>query len=158
VASLTAVRKALANQILTNTLPLLAAVEAEPLDQIPNLPAALIFPGKPVAKYGVTMGEALPFLGSPAGRMMAATDFNLQVMIVVSQGSTIERVQGTLDQFLGFENIPGQTVSIPTAVALDPTLGGVVFYCEAMQVSSYGPIEYNGNSYFGARIDFTIGA
>jgi len=151
MASLVEARNALAAQIQNYVQPVIPTVLSDPMDQVPNVPAAMVFPGKPVAKYGITLGEA----GVMGGRMMAATEFNLQVLVLVSQGSTIERVQTNLDSWLGFENFPGN-VSIPAAVALDPTLGMAVDYCEASIVSSYGPIEYNGTTYFGARIDFSL--
>lgn len=158
MANLTNLRNALANQIETNCLPYLAA-DGSPLDQV-NPPIALVLPGSPLAKYGSTLGESMLTMGPDGYAIpMATTEFNLRVMVLVSHASTTDRVQDTLDVWLGFENdyVNGQqTVSVPMAVAMDPTLGGIASYCEAMTVSQYGPVEYAGIQFLGATILFNL--
>jgi hypothetical protein len=150
MANISTIRTALANQIAEYAFPALR-VEANPYDQI-NPPCAMILPGKTVAKYGRTLGGPLQSLG---GTQYAATDFNLDVLVIVSHASTIERVQQNLDQWLGFEQ-DETAVSVPMAIDRDITLGGVVEWCVPDNCDSYGPIEWNGTMYFGARIHCAI--
>lgn len=117
---------------------------------------ALVLPAHGTfAKYGETLGGAYmdPVTRSP----YAASSFSLDVMVAIARNADIDTVQQTLDQWFGYELIPGVTVSIPMAVAMDDTLGGVVQWCEPVTADSYAPLDYNGVMYFGARIHFTIG-
>jgi hypothetical protein len=150
MANLSAVRAAIAAQINQYVQPALTAI-AEPLDQI-NPPAALILPGKQLAKYSRTLGGPLANLG---GTLYAATDFNIDVCVVTSHATTTDRMQETLDQWLGFENGDG-IVSVPMAIDMDITLGGAVEWCIPTTCDSYGPIEWSGQTFFGARIHFEI--
>ena len=86
---------------------------------------------------------------------MAATDFSLDVIVLVSHATTTDRMQDNLDQWLGFENGDG-IVSVPMAIEKDISLGGVVSWCIPETCDSYGPIEWSGNSYFGARIHCSV--
>jgi hypothetical protein len=147
VASLSAARNALANQLSAYVYPTLR-VSAYPLDQI-NPPCAMILPSKNTAKYGRTLGGPYANMG---GTLLAATDFNLDIIVITSHATTTDRMQETLDQWIGFTNEPGENISVPMAIAKDDTLGGVVAYCEPETCDSYGPIEWNGISFFGARI------
>lgn len=147
MASLSTVRNALANQLSEYVYPALR-VSAYPLDQI-NPPCAMILPSKATAKYGRTLGGSF---STAAGSLLAATDFNLDIIVIVSHSTTSDRMQENLDQWIGFTNEPGESVSVPMAIAKDDTLGGAVAYCEAESCDSYGPITWNEISFFGARI------
>jgi hypothetical protein len=157
VASLGAVRDALAAAIQSNAIPELTCY-AQPLDQI-TPPCALIMPSRTnVAKFGICLGEGLV---NDAGNPLTPAEFNLDILIIVAHASTTERVQQTLDQWLGYESgidpdTGNNVVSVPFAVAIDPTLGGNVDFCECNNVISYGPIDYNGTPYFGARISVVV--
>jgi hypothetical protein len=146
MANLSVVRTSLANQINEYVSPSLNVL-ANPLDQI-NPPCGLILPAKNVAKYGRTLGGPYKALG---GTQLAATDFNLDVLLFVAHATTTDRMQQTLDQWLGFEN-DASVVSVPMAIEMDISLGGTVSWCVPVSCDSYGPIEYAGISYFGARI------
>lgn len=153
MASLQAVRYALAKQIQDYAYPVLQA-EGNPRDQI-NVPSALVIPPRGrFAEYGQTLGEA-PVLGMPT-TVIAATGFNLDVLVAV-QRTDIDRAQHDLDQWFGFEATPGLTVSVPAAVMMDNTLGGLVSWCIPTTADSYAPVEWAGATYFGARIHFNIG-
>jgi hypothetical protein len=129
-----------------------------PLDQI-TPPCALILPARSnVAKFGICLGEGLT---DDAGQPFSPAEFNLDILVIVAHAATTERVQTTLDQYLGFQDgvdpLTGNpTVSVAFAVAMDPTLSGSVDFAECNNVSSYGPVDYNGTPYFGARISVTV--
>ena len=145
MANISAVRQALADVIQNYTVPALAAFGTNQ-DQI-NPPCALVLPAKNLGTYGVTL------VGNPATQstLLAVTEFNLDVYVLVARASTINRVEKTLDQWLGFE-LDSNVVSVPMAIALNENLGGACQYCEPINVDSYGPIEWNTVTYFGARI------
>lgn len=146
---ISAVRNALASQI--QSLTGLLCTPRMP-DQI-NPPQAAILPGAPYAKYGVTLGEHIAS-GLPHA-VPVVTELNLVIGIFVSRASSIERAQQQVDQYLGFE--PSSSVtSIPDALAEDPSLGGVVEYCEPVVVQAYGDIEIAGQTYFQGRIVLAV--
>jgi hypothetical protein len=152
MANLTTVRNALASQIAEYANPQIPAFGQIP-DQI-NPPCAIVLPSRAVARYGMTLvGNVSTQFSVP---IMAATDINLDVMVLVARASTIDRVQDTLDQWLGFE-YDADITSIPMAIAKDDSLGGTVDYCIPVNCDSYGPIEWNGTTYFGARIHCQVG-
>lgn len=158
MASLGAVRDALAAQITANAVPQLNCV-AQPLDQI-TPPCALVLPSRTnVAKFGICLGEGLT---DDSGLPLTPAEFNLDILIVVAHASTTERVQQMLDQWLGYQSVTADAdtgnpcVSVPFAVAQDPTLGGTVDFAECNAVVSYGPVDYNGTPYFGARISVVV--
>lgn len=156
MADLTAVRNALAAQITAlssdaNGVPLNCI--AQPLDQI-TPPCALVLPARSnVAKFGICLGEGLV---DDNGLPLSPAEFNLEILVIVAHASTTERVQQQLDQWLGFLSYGQTATSVAGAVAQDPTLGGAVDYCECNNVMSYGPVDYNGTPYFGARISVTV--
>jgi hypothetical protein len=150
MANLSAVRAALAAQINLYVQPSLTAV-ADPLDQV-NVPSALILPAKNAVKYGRTLGGPMANLG---GMIYAATDFNLDICILTSHATTTDRMQRNLDQWLGFED-DAAVVSVPMAITKDLTLGGAVEWCVPESCDAYGPIEWAGQTYFGARIHCSI--
>jgi hypothetical protein len=150
MASVSEIRTALAAQIQAQTG--LTTVPRMP-DQI-NPPMAAILPGLPYVKYGIALGEST--IGLPAPVPVPA-EINLVVCIFTSRAPSLERAQQSVDQYLGLE--PSDTVkSIPLAIFADPTLGGVVEYCEPVQVHAYGDIEIAGQTYFQGRIAVALSA
>jgi hypothetical protein len=140
VADLTTIRNALAAQIAAHCSGLRTNPQAR--GSIAP-PVAVILPGSPlIPAYGTTMDGALTI--------------TLHILLIISDADTDERTQRALDAYLGIG--AGETESIPNAIMADPTLGGVVHYCEPTTAGSYGRIAYSGIEYFGARISCTIGA
>jgi hypothetical protein len=139
MASLSDIRSALGARIAAGTG---LRVLPEARDQI-SPPVAVILPGQPLVVYGNTMDGAFTV--------------NLRVLIAISDAAPDEKVQRALDAYLGIGNGAG-TGSIAGAIQEDPSLGGVVHFCEAVSVNSYGRIVYGDVGYFGARIDVSIGA
>lgn len=150
MASVNQVKTALAAQIQAQTGLITAALMP---DQI-NPPMAVILPGSPYVKYGITFGETTVGL---LHHVSVPVDINLVVGVFVSRAPSLERAQAQVDQYLGLE--PSDTVkSIPLAIFHDPTLGGVVEFCEPQQVTAYGDVEIAGQQYFQGRITITISA
>lgn len=150
MASVKQVKAALASQIQSQTG--LTCVPLMP-DQI-NPPMAVILPGIPYVKYGLTLGETL--IGLP-NHVPVPAELNLVVCIFESRAPSLERAQDSVDQYLGLE--PSDTVkSIPLAIFHDPSLGGIVEYCEPLQVQAYGDIEIAGQTYFQGRIAVIVSA
>lgn len=137
MASLSDIRTALANRITAGT-GLRTLPEAR--DQI-SPPVAVILPGQPVVQYGVTMDGTFTV--------------NLRVLIAISDAPPNEKVQRALDSYLGIGSVAG---SIAGAIMADPSLGGVVHYCEPISAGNYGRISYNDITFFGARVEVQIGA
>ena len=150
MADISAVRTALANQIYVQTG--LICLPKMP-DQI-NPPVAVILPGAPYAKYGITLGEHSVAMGQPHV-VPVVTELNLVVCIFVSRAPSLERAQTMVDQYLGFEPSTA-TTSIPEALAFDPTLGGVTEYCEPIQVQAYGDVDIAGQTYFQGRLAVAV--
>lgn len=139
MADVGSIRDALANQI-TNVTGLRSMAQAR--DQI-SPPVAVILPGSPLVRYGDTFEGALTV--------------NLRVLLCISDAAPSEKVQRAIDAYLGIGS--GTTVSsIPAALMADPTLAGAVQWAIPVQISSYGRIEYAGETYFGGRLDVQIGA
>lgn len=150
MADLVAVRAAIAAQVAANALPDLST-SAELLDTI-NPPMFLVAPAKPVTKVDVCLGAGLlDNLGEP----ITPTEFNIQGVLVIARADTVSNVQDNLDQWLGYERSE-ETVSIAMAIDMDPTLGGLVEWCIPTVIDSYGPIEWSGVMYFGARMNLNI--
>lgn len=154
MADLVAIRASIASQVAANALPALST-SAEYLDTI-NPPMLLVIPRAPVAKIGVCLGEGQL---DHNGRPLSPTEFTLSGALVVARADTVANVQDNLDAWLGFENIPVTgPVSVAMAIAMDPTLGGTVEWCETIIVDGYGPIEWSGVMYFGARLRWEVSA
>jgi hypothetical protein len=116
----------------------------------------LVIPRSPVAKIGVCLGEGLL---DASGRPVSPTEFTLSGFLAVSKADTMSNVQDNLDEWLGFENIPVTgPVSVAMSIAMDPTLGGTVEWCETIIVDGYGPIDWAGAQYFGARFNWHVSA
>ena len=139
MASLSDIRAALGNRIATATG---LQVLPEARGQIAP-PVAVIIPGQPLIVYGNTLDGAFTV--------------NLRVLIAISDAAPDEKVQRALDAYLGI-GAGNSASSIPAAIMADPTLGGVVHYCEPLTVGNYGQITYAGIIYFGARLEVQCGA
>lgn len=153
MTSIKAVRVALASQIETIT----GLTTAPYMPDIITPPMAALLPGAPYARYGITFGE--PTIGA-AGMPMPSqvpvpTDLNLNIAIFMSRAPSLQDAQESVDNFLGLEPIAG-VVSIPQAILSDPTLGGLVEYCEPTQIVAYGDVEVAGQQYFHGRLAVVI--
>lgn len=146
MADLVQIRQSIAAQVAANTIPALST-SAELLDSV-NPPMFLVVPGSPIAKFDVCLGEGIL---APDGRPMAPSEFKLRGLLVVGRGDITPNTQDYLDQWLGFQRT-ATSVSIGMAISMDPTLGGTVEWCEACTEDNYGPIEWSGTTYFGARL------
>ena len=150
------VRIALAAQIGRLSVPALRSLPF-PEDQV-NPPVGIVMPGRPYLTYGTTLQGETGFLGEPTlGISLASVDFALDYLIIVSHASTLERIEETLDQWLGFES-DSSIVSVPAAVAADPTLGGAVDWCMPTTADPPGPLQWSGPEAFGTRIHFNFSA
>lgn len=139
MADLTSIRSALAAQIGTHCSGLRTMPQARGSIQPP---VAVILPASPlIPAYGQTLDGALAI--------------SLNILVIISDAAPDERVQRALDVYLGIGT--GESVSIPNAIMADPTLSGVVHFCEPISAGSYGRISYAGEEYFGARITVSIG-
>lgn len=114
----------------------------------------LVIPGPNVARIGVCLGEGI--LG-PDGRPLSPTEFGFRAHLIVARADTMSNVQDNLDRWLGFQRT-ATTVPVAMAIAMDPTLGGTVEWCECTVEDGYGPIEWAGAMYFGARLNLTVSA
>lgn len=158
---MTAVKTAMAAQIGRLAFPAIRSF-AEPEDQI-NPPCGIVMPGRPYVSYSTTLEGATGFsdgfgpVMGPAGTPVSPTNFSLDYLVIISHASTLERVTGTLDSWLGFES-DALAVSVPAAVAADPTLGGTVSWCVAMSADPPGPLTWSGPEMFGTRIHFQLSA
>jgi hypothetical protein len=112
----------------------------------------LVIPRAPVAKFDVCLGGGLI---AADGLPMSPTEFTLAGFLVIAKADTVSNVQDNLDAWLGSIATSGQ-VSVQQAIEMDPTLGGTVEWCETMLVDSYGPIEWSGAQYFGARFHWNV--
>lgn len=146
MAQMTVVKAALAAQIQSFALPKITCLPKIP-DQI-TPPCAIIVPARNYGKFGITMGPA-------GGPQLMVTEVNLDCLVIISRASTIDRVQDSLDRWLGMEDDAG-VVSIPAAVEEDDTLAGAVDFCKALSVDAPGPVDWNGVMYFGSRIHFSL--
>jgi hypothetical protein len=158
VANLSVIRAAMAAQIGRLASPSIRSFP-EPEDQI-NPPCAYIMPGRPYVNYVTTLEGASGFggvMGAPVNAAISPTNFNLDCLIILSHASTLERVTSGLDAWLGFEADSG-AVSIPAAVAADPTLGGTVAWCEVTTCDPPGPMSWSGPEMFGCRMHFQLSA
>lgn len=140
MASLSDIRVALATRITAGT-GLRTLPEAR--DQI-SPPVAVILPGQPIVSYGATMDGTFTV--------------NLRVLLAISDAPPNEKVQRALDAYLGIGASSSSGSSVAGAIQQDPTLGGVVHYCEAISAGNYGRISYNDITFFGARVEVQIGA
>lgn len=114
-------------------------------DQI-NPPMGAILPGRPLAKYGITLGE------SALEQIPVPTEYGLSVAVFVSRAPSLQRAQATVKSYLGMK----AGLSIPRAILANPTLDGLVEYVEPLQVDAYGDIEIAGQPYFQGRISVLV--
>lgn len=133
MADVESIREALAAAL--DTIDGLRAYPIAP--DSPNPPAALVWPARGTFKDTVT------FDGS--------NDYLFTVTVLVSKVS--DRVsQDQLDVYLG----DGPS-SIEAAVTADQTLGGLVAYVGANEVTNYGLLDWAGVTYLGAELSITVG-
>lgn len=140
MTDLAAIRTALAARITTGT-GLRALPEAR--DQV-SPPVAVVLPGQPVVTYGATVDGAFTV--------------NLRVLLLLSDGAPVEKVQRALDAYLGIGVDDSVPASIAGAIQEDPTLGGAVHFAVPLAADSYGRVDYAGVTYFGARLSIQAGA
>lgn len=147
-SKLKAIRAALAAQLAANT-----GYDVRPYvpDSI-TPPMMAIVAGNPLAKYDVVMGDAV--MGEVPG--VGSKEYNLQVIVFLVR-TDVEQAQEDIDDLVdGTGDVPGQ-YTIPQAIQADITLGGLVDYCEVIQVGTVGPIDVSGQTYFSARVLVEIG-
>lgn len=114
----------------------------------------LVIPRQPVAKFAVCMGEGII---EPDGKPMSPTEFTISGFLAVARADTMANVQDNLDVWLGSLHTAA-SVSVEQAIAADPTLGGTVEWCNTTVVDGYGPIDWAGSMYFGARFNWNVSA
>lgn len=137
---LTAIRNALAAQITAHTG---LRCDGQARDSVVP-PCAVVLPGQPFITYGVTMD--------------GASNFGLAILLIISDAAPSEITQRALDAYLGIGTDSAGVISLADAVLADTSLGGTVDFCEPVSVTTYGRIDYSGVTYFGARINLTLGA
>jgi hypothetical protein len=140
VADFVVIRNALAAQVTAVTG---LRCDGQARDQV-SPPCSVVLPGQPFITYGVTTDGAL--------------NFNLAVLIIVSDAAPAEKTQRALDVWLGIGEDTSETESVPAAVMSDITLGGVVHFIEPVSIGTYGRITYANVVYFGAQLNLTGGA
>ena len=130
--TLTEIRDALAQQI-DNLVPGLRTASTVP--GTINPPVAIVTPNQSgLINYQEIMSSGL-------------ATWTMRVYIIV--GAVSDRnAQTTLDGFLS----PEGESSVPSAIASDPTLGGVVEYAVCTSAQKYGELQYAGVSYLGCEI------
>lgn len=122
-------------------------------DQL-NPPCAVLLPGNPYVKYGITMGEGTMTHGL-AAPVSVPTEINLGIMVVCAR-SSVENAQEYVDALLGLEPLD-TVVSIPLALDENPTLDGLVEWVIPRHVSGYDSNTLIGNvPYFTGRIELAI--
>ena len=136
---LTAVRNKLADSI---TLYTGLRAEGQARDSV-SPPCAVIIPGQPLINYADTMDGTVTV--------------NLLVLLLISDAAPLEKTQRALDAYLGVDQDPAVALSVPEAIEQDNRLGGLIHYIQAVTADNYGRVEYNGVTYFGARIRCVIG-
>lgn len=139
IADLVAIRTALAAQITAHTG---LRADGQARDSI-TVPCAVVLPGQPLIDYAVTTDGALTI--------------NLVVLLLISDAPPVEMTQRALDSYLGV-GAGASSTSLPAAIEYDQTLGGLIHYMQAVNVTSYGRVEYSSITYFGARVSVLIGA
>ena len=114
----------------------------------------LVIPRPPVAKFAVCMGEDVI---EADGKPMSPTEFTISGFLAVARADTMVNVQDNLDVWLGSLHT-STSVSVEQAIAMDQSLGGTVEWCVTTIVDGYGPIEWAGAMYFGARFNWNVSA
>lgn len=157
MSNISVVRAALAAQVAKYTFPVIRTL-ADPMDQI-NPPVAIVMPGRPYTNYATTLqGPGFgPVLGPAVTTPVAPTNFNLDLLILLSHASTLERIENNLDAWLGLES-DASIVSIPAAILHDPTLGGTVAWCIPTTADPPGPLAWSGPEMFGTRLHLQLSA
>jgi hypothetical protein len=151
---LTAIRTALAAQVQAITG---LATFPQLMDRI-NPPTAYVLPHstpRPISRSTTTHDMFVVFDETmSADGASGAVTVNLEILVLLSEASGIEREQRALDAYLGVG--PSESQSIPQAISADPTLGGLVEHCRVVGISSYGRVQANAQEYFGGRASIEI--
>lgn len=146
------IRAALAAQIAENT-----GIDTRPYvpDSI-TPPMIAVQSSSNYATYGVTIGESVmgDFTGYTEG--VGVKEYNLQLLVLVSRASSMEQAQEDIDDLIDGDVQDDGKLPIPQAIAIDPSLGGVVDYCVVTTATSVGMIEISGQSYFSVRINLVV--
>lgn len=146
------IRAALAAQVMEYT-----GVDTRPYvpDSI-TPPMIAVQSGSNYAQYGVTIGESV--MGDLTGMTdgVGIKDYTFQLLVLVSRASSMEQAQADIDDLIDGDFRDTGELPIPQAIAIDPTLGGVVDYCVATTVTGVGMIEISGQSYFSARVNLQV--
>lgn len=136
MASLKTIRQALAAQI--STIDGLVVYATVP--DAANMPACVVEPDQPGINYLQTFKSQKVI-------------WNLALIVLagrVNEGAA----QDLIDDYIS----PDGDKSIPGKIESDQTLGGVVDYCVATQLSRYGRFEIGDLHYLGAQIDLEVRA
>jgi hypothetical protein len=154
VANVQAIRQALAAQLQDQ----LNITSVGNMPAVITTPMIMVIPGSPYIQYGQTMGEQADALGAVMGGLsspQSKSGIMLTVLICISMAQGYEPMQPALDALL---EPAGNTGSVPDAIALDETLGGIVDFAVPLDVTGYGLINVAGQDYFGAHLRVQIGA
>lgn len=144
-SKLKAIRTAMAAQIMSNT-----GIDSRAYvpDSITPPMIALKSSDSKYVDYQDVMGDALAELDGFGVRTYA-----FQILILLAWSPSAEAAQEAADDLIdGGDQANGQ-MNVPQAIQADPTLGGVVDFCEITNVGQVGLIEISGQSYFAARIN-----
>ncbi len=159
MVNIAVVRAAMAAQVNALAFPALRCQDY--IEAQVNPPVGIVGPGHPYVNYVTTLDGSTGFGGVLGGLPQtvpaAPTDFSLDIIVLLAQASTIERVEASLDAWLGFEN-DATAVSVPAAILRDPTLGGTVAWCLPTTADRPGPLTWNSVEYFGSRVHFQLSA
>jgi hypothetical protein len=154
VANVQAIRQALATRLQTQ----LGITTTANVPAIITPPAIFILGGMPYIQYGATMGETADALGAvlgPVATPMSKNSIMLSVLICISVAQGYEPMQPALDILL---EPAGNSGSIPDAIALDETLGGVVDFAVPLDCTPPNLINVGGQDYFGSHLRVQVGA
>jgi hypothetical protein len=151
VANLKQVREALTSVISTK-----CGIDTRPYFPDTVTPPMVSFtPGSPPISFGSTMNEQLEVMGAPLAPP-SPNDYKLNAIVIVSRAVT-ETAQALLDELIDSgTNRDDGLLSVPDALVLDSTLGGVVDWCLPMEVTAYGQVDIGGTPYFHAVISLSI--
>lgn len=103
-----------------------------------NEPHAFVIPAEPAITFDETMGRGADLL-------------HFNIVLLVSKAMD-RNAQELLDPYLSGSG----PMSVKAAVEGDQTLGGVADWTVVTGVPFYGPLDYNGVTYLGARFGVEV--
>ena len=125
---------------LTTRLSSISGLRAHHTFRDVTPPAAIVMPVQGTfMSYGITMDGQVNWL--------------LRIILLASIGDT-KAGQTTMDAMLA---TTGST-SIYAAIMADPSLGGVVSFCEPVEATGYGLMNVDGVDYLACSLTVQIGA